>query len=129
MAELFLEVGCEELPAGFVDPALSFLAIELPRLCAEHRLDCSNVRVDGTPRRLVVIADVSTRQRDLSEEITGPLWSVAFNADGTVSPAGEGFFKKNGLLPAQATPKDGKKGPVVAATRTEAGRSRRPFNE
>ena len=123
MAELFLEVGCEELPAGFVDPALAFLATELPRLCAEHRLDCSNVRVDGTPRRLVVIAEVSTRQRDLSEEITGPLWSVAFNPDGTVSPAGEGFFKKNGLLPAQATPKDGKKGPVVAATRTEAGRS------
>lgn len=121
--ELLLEIGCEELPAGFVDPALAFLASELPKLCVEHRIDCSDVTVDGTPRRLVVVAHVAERQRELVEEITGPLWSVAFADEGTLTPAGEGFFKKNGLDPTKAKKLDGKKGPVVGATRTEAGRA------
>jgi glycyl-tRNA synthetase beta chain len=122
MNELLLEIGCEELPAGFVDPALAFLETELPKLCAEYRLDCADVVVDGTPRRLVVVAQVATRQRDLVEEITGPLWSVAFADNGSLTPAGEGFFKKNGLDPALAKKVDGKKGPVVGVTKSEAGR-------
>jgi len=123
MNELLLEIGCEELPGGFVDPALAFLETELPKLCAEHRLDCSDVVVDGTPRRLVVTAQVGARQRDLVEEITGPLWTVAFTDDGTPTPAGEGFFKKNGLDPSKAKKVEGKKGAVVGVTKTEAGRA------
>jgi glycyl-tRNA synthetase beta chain len=123
MRELLLEIGCEELPAGFVDPALAFLASELPKLCAEHRLECADVVVDGTPRRLVLVAQVAARQRDLSEEVTGPLWSVAFADDGRLTPAGEGFFKKNGLDPAAARKVEGKKGFVVAVTRFVAGRA------
>lgn len=123
MRELLLEIGCEELPAGFIDPALAFLAAELPKVCAEHRLDCADIVVDGTPRRLVIVGQVAARQRDLSEEVTGPLWSVAFADDGRLTPAGEGFFKKNGLEPAMAKKVDGKKGPVVAVTRFEAGRA------
>jgi glycyl-tRNA synthetase beta chain len=123
MNELLLEIGCEELPGGFVDPALAFLENELPKLCAEHRLDCSDVVVDGTPRRLVVTAQISARQRDLVEEITGPLWTVAFTDDGTPTPAGEGFFKKNGLDPSKAKKVEGKKGAVVGVTKTEAGRA------
>lgn len=123
MNELLLEIGCEELPGGFVDPALAFLEAELPKLCAEHRLDCSDVVVDGTPRRLVLTAQISARQRDLVEEITGPLWTVAFTDDGTLTPAGEGFFKKNGLDKSLAKRVDGKKGAVVGVTKTEAGRA------
>jgi glycyl-tRNA synthetase beta chain len=123
MNELLLEIGCEELPGGFVDPALAFLETELPKLCAEHRLDCADVVVDGTPRRLVVTAQVATRQRDLVEEITGPLWSVAFADDGSLTPAGEGFFKKNGLDVKSAKRVEGKKGPVVGVTKVEAGRA------
>lgn len=123
MLELLLEVGCEELPAGFVDPALAFMGTELVRLAAEHRLACSDVTVDGTPRRLVLRAQIAPRQEDLREAITGPLWSVAFAPDGSVTPAGEGFLKKNGLDASQVHQAEGKKGPVVAATRTEAGRA------
>jgi glycyl-tRNA synthetase beta chain len=123
MRELLLEVGCEELPAGFVDPALSFMEREFPKLCEDNRLHCSGVVVDGTPRRLVLRAQVAERQHDLSEDITGPLWSVAFAPDGSVTPAGEGFLKKNGLDVTQVRQAEGKKGPVVAATRTEAGKA------
>ena len=121
MAELLLEIGCEELPAGFVDPALSFLETELPKLCAEQRIAVSGVVVDGTPRRLVVmVGDVAARQLDLEEEITGPAWSVAFGADGQPAPAGLGFLKKNGLDVSTVYQKESKKGPVVAGKKQEA---------
>ena len=120
---LLFEIGSEELPAGFVDPALAFLETELPKQLAEHRLSCSNVVVDGTPRRLMVRATVGKRQADLEEEITGPLWTIAFGADGTPTPAGEGFLRKNNLRAEDCVQKEGKKGPVVAATRREAGKA------
>ncbi|HEY1098813.1 MAG TPA: glycine--tRNA ligase subunit beta, partial [Myxococcota bacterium] len=122
MAELLFEIGSEELPAGFVDPALAFLETELVKQCSEQRLQCTVKRVDGTPRRLVVIADVAERQQDLEEEITGPLWSVAVNADGTPTPAGEGFLKKNNLTIADVKPKEGKKGAVISGVKKEAGK-------
>ena len=124
MAELLFEIGTEELPAGFVDPALAFLETEIVKQCAEQRLTCTVSRVDGTPRRLVVIAEIAEKQSDLEEEITGPLWSVAFKEDGTPTPAGEGFLKKNNLTVADVKPKDGgKKGPVISGVRKEAGKA------
>ena len=122
--EFLLEIGCEELPAGFIDPALAFLEVELPRLCQEHRIACGGVVVDGTPRRLtVMVADLAERQQDLEEEITGPAWSVAFDAAGVPTQAGLGFLNKTKLDPSTVYQKESKKGPVVAGKRTEIGRA------
>ncbi len=121
--ELLLEIGCEELPAGFIDPALAFLQAELPRLCKEQRIACSGVVVDGTPRRLALMVDaLAERQEDLEEEITGPQWSVAFDAHGQPTPAGAGFLNKNKIDASAVYQKDSKKGPVVAGKRKELGR-------
>jgi glycyl-tRNA synthetase beta chain len=123
-AELLLEVGCEELPAGFIDPALAWLEAELPRALAEHRIMHGAVAVDGTPRRLVVVVDdVAVTQADLEEVLQGPAWSVAFTPEGALTPAGEGWLKKNNVDAAAVFRADGKKGPVVAAKRHEAGRA------
>ncbi|MDP2344487.1 MAG: glycine--tRNA ligase subunit beta [Deltaproteobacteria bacterium] len=122
-SEFLLEIGCEELPAGFIDPALAFLQTELPRLCAEQRITCTGVVVDGTPRRLTVMADtIAQRQEDLEEEITGPAWAVAFDAAGAPTQAGAGFLNKNKLEVSAVYQKESKKGPVVAAKRKEIGR-------
>jgi glycyl-tRNA synthetase beta chain len=122
-AEFLLEVGCEELPAGFIDPALSWLEAELPKALAEHRIAHGAVTVDGTPRRLVLIVeDVATTQADLEEVLQGPAWSVAYTPEGALTPAGEGWLKKNNVDVAAVFRADGKKGPVVAAKKHEAGR-------
>ncbi len=122
-AELLLEIGCEELPAGFIDPALAWLEVELPKALTEHRIAHGGVTADGTPRRLTVIVDdVAAAQADLEEVLQGPAWSVAFDATGALTPAGEGFLKKNGLDAAALFRTEGKKGPVVAARRHSAGR-------
>jgi glycyl-tRNA synthetase beta chain len=121
-AELLLEIGCEELPAGFIDPALAWLEVEFPRALGEHRIAHGGVVVDGTPRRLTIIVDdVATTQSDLEEVLQGPAWSVAFDASGALTPAGEGFLKKNGIDVAAVFRAEGKKGPVMAARRHSAG--------
>jgi glycyl-tRNA synthetase beta chain len=124
MSELLLEVGCEELPAGFIDPALAWLKNELPRALSEQRITHGDITVDGTPRRLVVIVnDVALHQSDLEEVLLGPAWSVAFSPEGTLTVAGEGWLKKNNIDAANVFRTEGKKGPVVAAKKHEPGRA------
>jgi glycyl-tRNA synthetase beta chain len=127
MPELLFEIGTEELPAGFIDPALAFLQRAVAEGLTAARLAHGNVMAEGTPRRLVVIVDdVAARQADKEDEITGPAWSVAFTrgAEGNLvpTPAGEGFLRKNNLKLEDVYEKDSKKGPVVAARVREAGR-------
>lgn len=127
MPELLFEIGTEELPAGFIDPAIAFLEKAVDEALTAARLAHGEVNVEGTPRRLVVIVDdVAARQADKEDEISGPSWNVAFSrgADGSLVPtqAGEGFLRKNNLTVADVFEKETKKGPVVAAKVREAGR-------
>jgi glycyl-tRNA synthetase beta chain len=122
LVELLFEIGTEELPGGFIDPALSSMAELLPKALADARIDCADVVVDGTPRRLVVMGKVAEQQRDLEEELLGPAWSVAFDAEGKPTQAGMGFLNKNGLDVSAVYQKESKKGPVLAAKKHEAGK-------
>ena len=56
MADLLFEIGAEEIPAGFVPPAIQQLQDDLSRALADARLACGEVKAMGTPRRLVVWA-------------------------------------------------------------------------
>jgi glycyl-tRNA synthetase beta chain len=127
MPELLFEIGCEELPAGFVDPALAFLEKAVDEALTTARLPHGRVIAEGTPRRLAVIVDdVAAKQEDKEDEISGPSWSVAFSrgANGELVPtqAGEGFLRKNNLKVTDVFEKETKKGPIVAAKVCEAGR-------
>src|SRR5689334_523109 len=71
--DLLLEIGCEELPASFVDAALRALPDLLKKRLSDLRLTHGAIRPLGTPRRLAVIVEgVAERQPDLEEEVTGP---------------------------------------------------------
>ena len=127
MPELLFEVGCEELPAGFIDPALAFLEGAIDQALTAARLPHGRVLAEGTPRRLVVIVDdVAAGQADLEEELQGPpasvAWSVGADGTRTLTAAGEGFLKKNNLVAGDLYEVAGKKGTVIAAKRREAGR-------
>ncbi len=97
-ADLLLEIGVEELPAGDLDTALAQLEDAAPKMLADLRLAHSSVEVYGTPRRLVVIArDVAPRQSDEEKLIKGPPANKAFNAAGEPTPVAEGFARKQGV--------------------------------
>src|SRR4030067_1572379 len=63
MKELLLEIGTEEIPAGFVQQALVDLEILTRKELEAQRIDFGEVKTLGTPRTLVlVIPALSARQ-------------------------------------------------------------------
>jgi len=97
--ELLLELGCEEIPAGWL-PALTIqVGDALAGQLRERRLPPETVvETYSTPRRLTVrIERVPERQTDLEELVTGPPVAAGFAADGTPTPAAAGFAAKQGV--------------------------------
>ena len=87
MAELLLEIGCEEIPAAFLARALAELPAMVTARLAAVRLEHGEIKALGTPRRMAVaVAGVAERQPDLRERVVGPPAKAAFAADGTPDP-------------------------------------------
>lgn len=98
-ADLLIEIGCEELPAGQLHGQLELLARGLGSRLADAGLidDADDVVRLGTPRRLAVrIASVKTRQADQLLERKGPAEKVALDADGQPTKAAQGFARSVG---------------------------------
>ena len=73
METLLLEIGTEEIPAGYIKPALDALASTLQKKMSEARIEHGSAKIFGTPRRLAVrIENVAVKQRPLKTELTGP---------------------------------------------------------
>ncbi len=97
-AELLVEIGTEELPAGDLDTATGFLQERLPAMLDEVRLEHGDFRVVGTPRRVVLhVLQLAPRQPDLEQLVKGPPADRAFDAFGEVTKAGEGFARSKGM--------------------------------
>lgn len=121
--DLLFEIGVEELPAGYVPPALEQLERGVRAGLQELRLPFGEVVTHGTPRRLAVfVAGVGERQRDHQEEAMGPAAKVAFDAEGRPTRALLGFCAGKGVdasaVRRVATPK----GEYVAVTVEHVGR-------
>jgi glycyl-tRNA synthetase beta chain len=101
MAELLLELGCEELPATFVRKAYSDLRDKVSEILVEAKLgDGSGVDAIGTPRRLIISASgIRERQSDEIKEVRGPALKAAYGPDGNPSNALIGFCRSNGVEP------------------------------
>jgi glycyl-tRNA synthetase beta chain len=97
MPNFLLEVGTEDLPAGFISDAIRQWESMIPASLAAESLSYDNFQVFATPRRLsVLIHNLPTKQADREEEIKGPPAAAAFK-DGQPTPAALGFAKKQGV--------------------------------
>jgi glycyl-tRNA synthetase beta chain len=122
VSTFLLEIGTEELPADFARQALAQLETVVRRDLDDQRLVPENVRVTGTPRRLVIgLEGLPAAQPDRREERKGPPADQAFR-DGRPTPAAEGFARRCGLEPADLELRDTPKGPFVFATVLVPGR-------
>ena len=97
--ELLLEIGCEELPAGWLPGLTNQIGEVVGAQLRAHRLPPeSPVETYSTPRRLTVRIDrIPERQSDLEELVNGPPVSASFKADGSPTPAAAGFAAKHGV--------------------------------
>jgi glycyl-tRNA synthetase beta chain len=123
LSDLLLELGSEELPARFVNPAADALREAIVSLLAEARLSHGEAQSFGTPRRLaVLIPGLAERQPDLEREVTGPPVKAAFDGDGKPKPAAEGFAKSQGVELSALLRVQTPKGEYLAARVHEAGK-------
>jgi len=98
MPDLLYEIGTEEIPASYIGPALDQLRMALATALEEARLTHGEIRTAATPRRLVIAAsDVSERQPDAVEDISGPPVTAAYDADGNPTKAALGFAHSQGV--------------------------------
>jgi glycyl-tRNA synthetase len=98
LADLLVEIGTEELPAGDLDAAIQQLQERLPTMLDELRLAHGDIHVMGTPRRVVLhVKEVAARQPDQEQLVKGPPAERAFDAFGAATKAGEGFARSQGV--------------------------------
>jgi glycyl-tRNA synthetase beta chain len=122
--DLLFEIGVEELPAGYIPPALEQLERGIAAGLEELRLEHGAVRTWATPRRLALwVEALAERQPDRDEEVQGPAARVAWDAEGRPTKALLGFCAGKGADVASvrriATPK----GEYVAVTVHQTGRT------
>ena len=123
MKELLLEIGTEEIPAGFVPQALIDLEALAKRELEASRIDFGGTKTLGTPRRLVlVIESVSEKQRDEEIRKIGPSKQAAFDAKGNPTKAAIGFAKGQSVPVESLTVIQTEKGEYVCAVKKEEGK-------
>ena len=124
MKELLLEIGTEEIPAGFIPQALMDLESLAKKELEVSRIDFNGIKTLGTPRRLVlVIESVSEKQRDEETKKIGPSKQSAFDAKGNPTKAAIGFAKSQSVPVESLTMIQTEKGEYVCAVKKESGRA------
>jgi glycyl-tRNA synthetase len=122
-AELFVEIGCEEIPAKEVMQAAESLRQSLVKGIEGIGLSHGEPRIFATPRRLAVsIPNIPDRQPDRTTETSGPPVTSAF-ADGKPTQAAIKFAEKLGLTVEQLGRKETKKGTYLVAVVSEKGKA------
>jgi glycyl-tRNA synthetase beta chain len=125
MSNFLLEVGTEDLPAGFVSDAIRQWEATIAASLEAAALTHDRVQVYATPRRLaVIVTNLPDRQIDREEEIKGPPASAAYK-DGQPTPAAIGFAKKQGVDAANLTLRMTDKGEFIFITKSIPGRDTR----
>ncbi|MBN1586850.1 MAG: glycine--tRNA ligase subunit beta [Candidatus Omnitrophica bacterium] len=95
---LLLEIGCEEIPADYMPDALAQIRNLAQQYLEEELLEYGDIQVLGTPRRLVLhVRGLAVRQKDRAMRREGPPKERAYDAEGKLTRAGQGFCEGLGI--------------------------------
>ncbi len=118
-----LEIGAEEMPAGFLPAAVERMELDGARLLEEERVVFRCVRSYATPRRLALyVKEVAPVGRSLVREVRGPACDVAFDEAGAPTRAAQGFARAQGVRVEDLAVKEEARGKFVHAVLEEPGR-------
>ncbi|NJC89084.1 MAG: glycine--tRNA ligase subunit beta [Desulfuromonas sp.] len=121
--ELFLEIGTEEIPAGFLPKAMADMEALIRKEFESARVEFGTVRTFATPRRLALaVGAVAEQQPTLQVKAMGPARQHAFDAAGNPTKAAEGFARGQGVAVGELKIVATDKGEYLCAEKEEAGR-------
>ena len=99
-SDFLLEIGTEEIPASYIQPALDAMATMLQKTLTDKRVVHGAIQTMATPRRLAWrIEGVAEKQEPQTLEITGPPKQAAFDEAGNPTKAALGFAQAQGVSP------------------------------
>ncbi len=120
--DFLLEIGTEEIPAGFLSKAYIDLKTLAEKMFDRLRLEHGEIRVLGTPRRLALLVEgLAEGQEDRVVENLGPARRIAFDENGQPTKAGLGFARGQGIAPEELEIVTTEKGEYVCARKREKG--------
>ena len=121
--EIFLEIGTEEIPAGFLPKAMADLEFMIRKELESARLEFGEVKTFATPRRLALaVSDVAEHQPTLRSEAMGPAKQIAYDAEGNPTKAAIGFARGQGVDVAELKLVVTDKGEYLLVEKEEPGR-------
>lgn len=98
MSKYLLEIGTEELPYRFIPQAIDQLKSGFGKFFDSNKIEYKSIEVLATPRRLAVMVDgLAASQPDEEKILKGPIKNVAYDENGNLSKAGQGFLNKCGV--------------------------------
>ncbi len=120
--EFLLEIGTEEIPAGFIGPATESLSDLFAKALSSARVAHGRIETYATPRRLVLCAsDVADHQPSVEVVRTGPPLASAFDEQGNPTKAAIGFARSQGVEVADLVITKTSKGEQIAVRKIEEG--------
>ncbi len=121
--DLLFEIGIEEIPARFMEPALKQLRELAAAGLQQAGLEYADMQVYGTPRRIaLLVKDLAEMQPDSQQESKGPALKAAYDADGQPTKALLGFCRGQGIEPDAVLQKEIKGVQYVYAVKQIQGR-------
>jgi glycyl-tRNA synthetase beta chain len=124
MNDLLFEICTEELPAGYIQPALNSMCQNLKNALKNARITHGDIRTMGTPRRLAIyVYDMADTQKSHTREETGPPQKVAYDDNGNPKVPAIKFVEKWGKAVDDITIKVMPKGKYLCLTITDEGQS------
>ncbi len=124
MEKLIIEIGTEEIPAGYIIPALEAFRENIIDVLDKSRIDHGSAQILGTPRRLVLmIKDVADSQNPVTSTITGPPEKIGFDENNQPTLAAEKFAEKAGIDIGEIKVEETKKGRYLTAVIEEECKS------
>ncbi len=98
MTTILFELGTEELPPKNLKTLRDALLQNVKNALVNADITFDEIKAYAAPRRLAVqIFAVSEKQPDKTEQKRGPSVKVAFDADGNLTKAGQGFAQGLGV--------------------------------
>ncbi|MBI5416720.1 glycine--tRNA ligase subunit beta [Candidatus Poribacteria bacterium] len=121
-SDLVFEIGTEEIPARFALKAQEDFSSNAKKLFEWEALSFNKIQTFVTPRRLVLyVAQLAELQNVRTKSVQGPAKRVAYNENGELTKAGEGFARSQGISPESLKIKTTERGEYIFAEKEETG--------